>query len=350
MYIKSKTKKKISRHLAKSILLEESGTPKIVKFTIFFGCVVLLAFIGWIMTMELDEMAIAPGEIVPSNHIQEIQHLHGGVISAILVKEGSKVNKGQLLIRLDKTEPETSLNQAKAQLEALLAQKERLKAFLYEKEPNFEKLNLQNSELKNDQMDILNLQRKLKEFQSKPMESSMIEMSRVNEKLVKIKEDIKRFERRITLLDIFSPVTGTVHKLNINSTGSVIASEDTILEIVSDNEILIASVKISPRDIGHIKIGSYVLMKFDTYNFARYGGLSGKLKGISITTFLNDRGEPYYKGKVALDKTHMGKTQMEYPILHGMTLQANIKTGSKTIAEYLLKPVYTSLHQSFRER
>ena len=122
------------------------------------------------------------------------------------------------------------------------------------------------------------------------------------------------------------------------------------MEIVPEDSRLVAVIQISSRDIGHVKVGQPVTLKFATYNYGRYGGLEGSLTEISPTTFLDRAGNPYYRASVTVDKNYVGSDPKRYPIMSGMTLTADIKTGSKTVLEYLLKPIYASAASALRER
>ena len=91
-------------------------------------------------------------------------------------------------------------------------------------------------------------------------------------------------------------------------------------------------------------------MKFTSYEFARYGSIRGELQSISASTFADENGQPYYKGIVKLAQTHVGSDPGRNLVTPGMTLQAEIQTGTKSLLQYLLKPIYRSLDAGFRER
>ena len=74
------------------------------------------------------------------------------------------------------------------------------------------------------------------------------------------------------------------------------------------------------------------------------------LKSISASTFRDENGAPFYKGIIDLEKNHVGDDPKANPVLPGMTVQADINTGEKSILQYLLKPIYISASQAFRER
>jgi len=100
-----------------------------------------------------------------------------------------------------------------------------------------------------------------------------------------------------------------------------------------------------------VREGQEVTMKLTTYNFRRYGGITGDLQKISQSAYLNEQtGESYYRGIVHVDDTSLEEKNSEKVLLPGMTLTAEIKTGKKTLLEYLLKPIYMSAYEAFHER
>jgi len=433
-----------SRHLAKSILLEETGTPLIMRMVVLFGGAIVIVFMTWAMSMSVDEVAITSGEIVPLGKVQQVQHWEGGIIREILVRDGDTVKAGQVVMRLEPSMVRSELGQTRARLEALMAQKERLKAFIEEREPDFVPLELHNKSLAEEQMDIyfqilqsrmtsrkiveeqieqfkaemagldarkqrvesqkaslkeeislrqdlgekglienpkilsLSLQRvlsgfegelqeiaatrektvrkisemtsRLDELDQKLMEDALKELAEIDTELAQVQEILRRHETNLDFLSIRAPVSGIAHGLKTHTIGGVIPSGSTILEIVPEGRRLVAEVKITSRDIGHVRVGQQVLVKFTTYDFGRYGGVKGELVEISATTFLDAAGQPYYKGIVRLEKGYIGLNPQINPVLPGMTVQADIKTGSKTVMEYLLKPIYTSAQHALRER
>ncbi|MBF0279991.1 MAG: HlyD family type I secretion periplasmic adaptor subunit [SAR324 cluster bacterium] len=442
MATRLKSSNRESRHLAKSVLLEETGSPVIIRLVILFSSLVVVAFLIWAAKTQVEEIAIAMGEIVPTNRVRKVQHEAGGVISEILVKNGDLVRDGEELIRLRSVLSKSQLEQAQARQASLLAQKERLRAFIEGVEPYFSETTKRNAEFTKDQKRIfehlisyrntrravltsqllqleieleeleeenkiqleqksileaeialqkdliarklaptntaIEFQRdlsdvrgelalipkkkarsleKINEFKTRLEElnlditdQSLKELAKVDEELTQLTEIIKQNNESVQRSRIYAPIRGFVHGLAISAVGEVIAPGATILEIVPEDKNLTAEVKISARDIGHIKLEQLVTLKFTTYDFTRYGGLTATLNEISPTTFIDTDGQPYYRGTVSLTKTYIGKDPKLNPVLPGMTLQADIKTGSKTILEYLLKPVFSSVQVALKER
>ena len=99
---------------------------------VLFGAVVLVVFVGgfagWASTAPLEGAAVAPGVIVASGQNNTIQHLEGGIIESVLVREGENVERGQELIRLQRTAAEASRDLLSKNLFALEARAARMRA------------------------------------------------------------------------------------------------------------------------------------------------------------------------------------------------------------------------------
>ncbi len=111
--------------------------PKIRSARIF-GIAIILIFFGgfglWAYLAPLESAALAPGKITVSGNRRIIQHLEGGIVEKLYVKEGSKVNKGQVLIKLDDTRAKVSLEVTRNEVYEMSAIESRLLAEIYDKE------------------------------------------------------------------------------------------------------------------------------------------------------------------------------------------------------------------------
>ncbi len=105
-----------------------------IKKVVFFGVIVILIFFGsfvlWSVLFPLESAAIAPGKVIVASERKTIEHLEGGIIKSILIENGSKVRKGDLLIVLDNTQAKAKLDLLSAQANELLASEARLQAEL----------------------------------------------------------------------------------------------------------------------------------------------------------------------------------------------------------------------------
>jgi len=150
-------------------------------------------------------------------------------------------------------------------------------------------------------------------------------------------------------LEIKAPVSGIVKGLKTNTLKGVIQPGEEIMQIVPANAMEIEA-QINPKDIGNTQIGQDVTIKVSAYDYSRFGSVEGKLHAISASTFLDDNKKPYYKAFITLDQLYVGKNSKVNHIAVGMTVQAEIHTGVKTLLQYLVKPVYNAVKSSFRER
>ncbi|MCH8863121.1 MAG: HlyD family type I secretion periplasmic adaptor subunit [Proteobacteria bacterium] len=429
-------------YLSRSILLEEAAPPKNARAVINIVSATLAAFVLLASVATLDERAVANGEILPLNFVQPVQHLEGGIVSAVLVEEGEIVKEGQILISMDDTAARSELETLLARYSALNLQIERLRAFAAKSAPDFETIAPDHAQLVHEQREVylaqvgarkaqigviqsqieqsdaevaglnaqaaalsrevgfareevqlrktlldkgltsrvvyLNAQRQLAraegqlaEIQTRKARSkankaeaaermfalkerlrneALGEMGGIASERSQVGEQLARLEDRMVRTSITAPVDGIVKGLVVTSAGTIIGPGSVIMEIVPSSRELVAAIRISPRDVGHLSVGKEAILKIETFNYARYGGITGHIKQISASSFRDEDGNPYFRGLVSLDQDYVGPDPLANRITPGMTLVADIKTGEKSLIGYLLRPVYNTLNDSFGER
>ncbi|WP_126399145.1 HlyD family type I secretion periplasmic adaptor subunit [Blastochloris tepida] len=95
----------------------------------FIGIALMVGGIGsWAATSELSGAVVGPGTIVVESNVKKVQHPSGGVVGEILVKDGSQVETGQLLMRLDETVTRATLGVVRSQLDEFTVRQARLNA------------------------------------------------------------------------------------------------------------------------------------------------------------------------------------------------------------------------------
>lgn len=432
-----------TRFLAQSVILEEAGSSGLIRIAMLTIVIVICGFMVWSAVTNVDEVAIASGEVIPTGQVQSIQHLEGGIISEILVSEGEIVEKQQVLIRLDPSAAAAELNQMKARRAGLELQRERLRALGTGTDPDFTfvgpeyqqlvedqtkiyqsaadatdnrrkvivaqieqkkqelalleeregtlsrtaDLRLEEYEMREDLFrrglttkisyldakralndtrgEIANLivqrqqtqeslaeqETRLREVDTNAREQALAEMGAVTNELAQVNETLSRLFDRVRRLEIVAPVRGIAKGLKVHTVGGVVPPGAVIVEIVPLDKELVVEARIQTRDVGHVSVGQPVTVKITTYDFARYGAISGELRDVSASTFIDEKkGDPYYKGIIALDRSYVGFDPEKNRVMPGMTVQADIKTGRKTLLEYLMKPVVSSVKTAFRER
>jgi HlyD family secretion protein/adhesin transport system membrane fusion protein len=162
-------------------------------------------------------------------------------------------------------------------------------------------------------------------------------------------EEIVDLTDRVETEYSVAPVTGLIQSLPKPRVGQVINPSGVIAEIVPSGETLVFDARLSPRDIGFVARGQRAKVKVDAFDFSRYGTLDGVVDAISATTVVDLRGSPYYRLRIRLDKAHF-RDDENLTVQPGMTGEANVRTGSKTVFQYLWKPIYTNLNLALSER
>lgn len=232
----------------------------------------------------------------------------------------------QLISKLDYLDAKQSLNQARGKLASLRGEIRQAGRALSESNSRLLEL---NAKLRNE---------------------AVSEMGAVTAELTEVREGLAKLQDRVDRLVIRAPVRGIVKGLVTRTVGGVLVPGEVVLEIVPMDEDLIVEARISPFDIGHVQVNQTANVKVIAYDFARYGAISGVLQSLSASTFRDEEGKPFYKGIISLAKNHVGNDPEANIVLPGMTGQADINTGEKSILQYLLKPIYVSASQAFHER
>jgi adhesin transport system membrane fusion protein len=180
---------------------------------------------------------------------------------------------------------------------------------------------------------------------------SRAELNELQNKLSRINESQVGAQDKVTKALIISPVVGTIKTVHINTLGGVVKPGETIVEIVPTEDKLMVEAKIKPRDIGFIYPGLPAVVKITAYDFARYGGLTGKVEHISADTTQDEEGNSFYLIRVRTDASSIKNSKgEEMPIIPGMLTQVDVITGKRTILEYLLNPLLRAKEAALRER
>ncbi|WP_281558091.1 HlyD family type I secretion periplasmic adaptor subunit [Thalassomonas sp. RHCl1] len=176
------------------------------------------------------------------------------------------------------------------------------------------------------------------------------ELNELQNKLSKMNEAQVGTQDKVTKALILSPVVGTIKTIHINTLGGVVKPGETIAEIVPTQDRLMVEAKIKPRDIGFIYPGLPAVVKITAYDFARYGGLTGKVEHISADTTQDDEGNSFYLIRVRTDASSIkNKDNEEMPIIPGMMTNVDVITGERTILEYILTPILRANKAALRE-
>lgn len=374
------------------------------NWVIWSSLLALLAFLAWSSQAELEQLTRAPGQIIAGSRTQVIQASDGGVLSTLLVKEGDKVVKGQLLARLDDTKLRAAYFETRSRAVALRATVARLQAELFGGEPAFAAdiggypqfrdnqlallakrrasigeetaalqamLELAKKELAMtaplvvtgdvSQADLLRLERQVADLQAqitnrnnKYLQDAQAELSRAEEELAGVQQMLAQRADLLSRAELRAPVNGLVKNIRVTTLGGVLKPSEELMQIVPLEDELVVEARVRPADIAFIKLGQAASVKLDAYDYTVHGWLAGTVSYISPDTLTDDlrQGEQaYYRIRVkAGDRSFSGLPGQGIDLQPGMTATVEVKTGTNTVLRYLAKPVIKTLRESLVEK
>ncbi|GHC73293.1 HlyD family type I secretion periplasmic adaptor subunit [Limoniibacter endophyticus] len=369
---------------------------------IWVTAILLLTLGIWSYFAVLDEVSSGTGKIVPTTREQNIESLEGGILASLHVRQDQIVEPGQVLAQLDPTLTTSELDENAARYRAALASATRLQAEVSDTELNFpealadfpelvaaehrlfsarrnslnetlswirQSIELVKSELAineklsdigaSSQVEVIRLKRELVELQLKQEEVQSEYIVRAREELAKANAEVAALSstlrgrtNRLERLTVRSPVRGVVKNIEVSTIGGVIPPNGKLMVIVPLDDQLLVEARISPRDIAFIHPGQRASVKITAYDYAIYGDLDGEVSTISPDT-IQDEVDPeifYYRVFIRTDKDKLvNDAGKEFPITPGMVATADIHTGSKTVLDYLIKPLNRAA-EAMRER
>ena len=198
--------------------------------------------------------------------------------------------------------------------------------------------------------EVVNLEKQLKQKQATILKDVREIIANKQAELLVVQARLKSSDSDVMQNTITSPVDGIIQTLPSSSEGSVIAPGGTVAVIVPTTKTALIEGKLSPRDIGFVNVGQKVRVKIDAFDYSRYGALDGIVKKISPTTDADERGGVFYKVQISIAKPYFGDAPGRFDLIPGMTGEADIVTGDKTVFQYLWKPVFTNVSSAFGER
>ncbi len=142
------------RLLSEAVQIEQEVVPEFVGTGVLVAAVLVVSFVVWASFAKITETTVAPGEVVPTGNVKVVQHLEGGIVGSILVREGQIVEADEVLLSLDAAQAGAEFNQLEARAIALRLRTERLAAFA-ENRPAMFPASEQYPELIADQVEIL---------------------------------------------------------------------------------------------------------------------------------------------------------------------------------------------------
>jgi len=372
--------------------------------TLFFGLI-------WAGFFSLDEITRGQGKIIPSSREQVIQSLDSGVLSEMLVREGDVVEKDQVLLQMDDTRSGAGYREANEKYLSLLAIAARLRAeannttlafppelkaepqlitqetqaYKARKQALTESLQAVDASLAAitreitlteplvkggvmSEVELLRLKRQQAELMGERAERKNRYLTDANNELTRVSSDLSQTKENASAREdaylhttIKSPMKGVVKNVQVTTVGGVIQAGQPILEIVPTEDEMMVEAYVKPAEVAFLKVGQKAVVKLTSYDFNKYGGLDGELEHLSPDTMKDERqqrkpgatpadmDEGFYRILVRIKDPNLVRKGLKIAPTPGMTASVEIRTGQKTVLEYLFRPLQ-NVSQALRER
>jgi adhesin transport system membrane fusion protein len=403
-----------------------------------------LMFFIWASVFTLDIVSLASGEVIPSSLIKSVQHLEGGIIRKISIREGEQVKRGQELIVLEPTQSGADVGEIRVRLLSLRTEIVRLeaevsgadaptfKADLMTDYPRMAKQTLARfksrkkslqSRIDSQSQTIAQRSQEIKEIRAriKNLNQNLVLMKEqisISEELLKedltnrynhldllkessgiqgrIEEDAsalhrarsalkeaeanldgivtafreesgmqleearlsfnelsqreQKFDDNLARTILRSPVDGVIKTLYITTVGGVLRAGQTVIDVVPVDDRLVVEAKLKTDDIGYVKAGQSALIKLSSADALRFGGIDGTVTNVSPDTLVTEQGTPYYKVRIEMANDRFQRGDLQYKLFPGMQVIASIRTGDRTVIEYLTDPFLNTMSGAMGER
>lgn len=358
---------------------------------------VILILISFAAFTEIDQAIRAQGQVIPGGRTQVIQAVDGGMLTALHVREGDQVKAGQRLAELEPDRAQAGYAQSEAEVASKRIALIRARAELTGNVPSFDKTfqvypdfisaqlgnyhqrkqtldeelgvltqafsiaqdelgmtqrlyangDISQSEVMRAQRQVLDLQARLSGAKNKYLQETRAEVAKLEDELSTSR--FKRDERQSILkhTDLVSPTDGVVKLVRINTVGGVLKPGDELMQISPVDDELLVELKVNPADVGLLRTGLPVTLRFDAFDPSIYGNVRGTLRYLSPDTLTEQaptgQSQTYYRAQVVIDwaaTQAQSKSRIQpQDIKPGLTATADVLTGTRSILNYLVKPV-----------
>jgi protease secretion system membrane fusion protein len=365
-----------------------TDTRSPVKIGIWILVIGFGGFILWASLAPLDEGVPCQGLVSIATKRKVVQHRFGGTVTGVLVQEGQKVAKDDLLMVLDDQTAKARYAEVHQHYLGLRAAEARLLA----EQRGSSKMALHPdlasdpdkslvSELVKTQQELLdsrltimrllrtqlggmkrladegfaplNQQRELEIKVAQFRADSATQLAQVQNEVKADAEKSKALAQELADTRVTSPAEGQVVGLQVQTVGAVIQPGQKLMDIVPFGEPLLVEAKIAPHLIDKVRSGLTVDLHFTAFAHAPQMVIAGKVESVSgdLLTESPSGAQPavsYYLARIAVTPDGM-KELGRHKIQAGMPVLAVIKTGERSMLTYILHPLMQRMAASLKE-
>ncbi|MBT9492570.1 MAG: HlyD family efflux transporter periplasmic adaptor subunit [Paucibacter sp.] len=363
-----------------------------VTWVLYLLLLVLVTAVVWAAFTKVDQLSRSDGVIVPDGREQVIASAEVGILRELLVREGDRVEKDQVLARLDPTRVEAQQNEgqvkrlaSKATVARLIAEANstplkfpaelnavpaiveaeasafnaRQRLLSEAVESIARSIGMLSRELKVAQemaskglmsnVEVMHLSRQVNELQQQRNERISRFRQEASSELVRLQNELAMQDEQMVVREdalkrtvLTSPVRGLVKNIRANTLGGVITTGSPIMEIVPLTDEVLIETRIKPAEIGFVSVGMPAKIKLLGFDYNIFGGIEGRVEYISPDA-LGEADKTgagrYYRALIRSESSNLRYKGEDVPIIPGMSTTVEIKTGERTVLSFLLRPV-----------
>jgi hemolysin D len=212
--------------------------------------------------------------------------------------------------------------------------------------------------------DLANLRSRLKEIEAALREvrgqrdelvaqtrrASLDGVTEGQQKASALEQELLKADSRGRLMQLVSPVDGTVQQLVVHTVGGVVTPAQPVMVIVPRDNPLEVEAFLENKDIGFVKPNQEAEVKIETFPFTKYGTIHARVTSVSHDAINDEKRGLIYSTRVKIEKSSINVEGTPVALSPGMAVSVEIKTGKRRVIEYFLSPLLQHTSESLRER
>ena len=175
-------------------------------------------------------------------------------------------------------------------------------------------------------------------------------LSAAEKKTMVLSEEVVKTEQRSKLMQLVSPVDGTVQQLVVHTVGGVVTPAQPLMVIAPRDYSAEVEAVLENKDVGFVKPAQRAEIKVETFPFTRYGTVPAEVTFVSQDAVQDEKQGLVFQARLLLERANMQVDERTVKLAPGMAVTAEIKTGERRVIEYFLDPLMRTTSQSLREK
>lgn len=194
------------------------------------------------------------------------------------------------------------------------------------------------------------VERELERTRARFAEQMRQKLAETNIEIAELREQLTRAKNWLERHTLRAPIAGSVQDIAVHTHGAVVRAGDSLMRVAPPKGPVQVEAKIQHGDIGFARVGQPVDVKFDAFDFMRYGSTPGHIREIASGATPDEELGSVYRALVELDRNHVVVEGERIPVRPGMTVTVDIEMGSRRVIEYFLGPILRYRDETLRER